>query len=135
MVCDASAGNVIPTPELSSSEQWLKTLDLQAFETDIKAVGIALAKKQGEEDVKHLNKIILWNRLFALVGFSTVWMAPNPLTVFCVSTAIFSSWTMLGHHVCHGMFVALLLLLSLIYLDYLLIVVVAFRRIRQDHCS
>jgi len=29
-------------------------------------------------------------------------MQPNPITVVCLSTALFSRWTMIGHHTCHG---------------------------------
>ena len=89
-------------PKLAGDEQWLKGFSYEDFEKDMKELRQSLVDSQGEEDVKHLNKIITWNRAFAVVGFGTMWMSPNPITILCISIAIFSSWTMLGHHVCHG---------------------------------
>uniref|UniRef100_A0A7S1TV00 Fatty acid desaturase domain-containing protein n=1 Tax=Phaeomonas parva TaxID=124430 RepID=A0A7S1TV00_9STRA len=31
-----------------------------------------------------------------------MWMAPNPVTVAALSTWVFSRWTIIAHHTCHG---------------------------------
>jgi len=84
---------------------WLKDFDLKAFTNDIKALGKTLEKNQGPADVAHLNKIVMWSNLFALVGLATMGSfegLARAVPVVCLSTWTFSRWTMIAHHTCHG---------------------------------
>ncbi|KAH9255749.1 hypothetical protein BASA81_006143 [Batrachochytrium salamandrivorans] len=83
-------------------DDWIKNVDLHAFKRDVELLGKTLQDGQGEADLAHLHRIVLYNRMLSFVGVITLGLYPNPLTVLCLSLAVFSRWTMIGHHVCHG---------------------------------
>jgi fatty acid desaturase len=89
-------------PQLSPEDAWIADLDYNAFAKDVTALGKELRQNTGEEDVAHLQKIVQWRNIAAVVGLATVWMTPNPVTVVALSTWIYASWTMIAHHTCHG---------------------------------
>uniref|UniRef100_A0A6B2L6L9 Fatty acid desaturase domain-containing protein n=1 Tax=Arcella intermedia TaxID=1963864 RepID=A0A6B2L6L9_9EUKA len=80
----------------------MEAANLTSFRTDIELLGRELRAGQGERDLAHFRKILLWNRLLLVVGLVTLGLFPNPITVLCLSLATFSRWTMIGHHVSHG---------------------------------
>lgn len=80
---------------LTSSKLNALTSDLLAIR---KNVNLSLSKK----DFKHLKKIIWINRALLLIGFSTAWMMPNPLSMLAIGFALSGMWTMVAHHVLHG---------------------------------
>lgn len=86
----------------SAADEWIQHVDLGAFKRDVELLGKALQDGQGEADLAHLHRIVLYNRVLSFVGVVTLGLYPNPLTVLCLSLAVFSRWTMIGHHVCHG---------------------------------
>ena len=90
------------TAPVAPEDEWIAKLDVDAFKADIKALGERLSDGQGEEDVRHLQKIIRWSNICGAAGVLSCWMAPNPLTIVALSTWTLSRWTMIGHHVCHG---------------------------------
>ncbi|CAJ1453233.1 unnamed protein product [Effrenium voratum] len=65
-------------------------------------LGRDLRAQQGEADLKHLRRVVLWSDLCALVGLATMWMSPNLLTVLALSLWTHSRWTMVAHHTIHG---------------------------------
>ena len=81
---------------------WVRNLDYEGFTKEVNALGKELIKQTGDADVQHLEKIVNWRNIAALVGVATMWMTPNPLTIIALSTWTFSSWTMIAHHTCHG---------------------------------
>jgi len=83
-------------------QAWLNNFDLEAFRKDIRALGKRLEDQQGPADVKHLNKIIGWSNIMGILGLSTLWLTPNPLTVSALSLWIYSRWAMIAHHTMHG---------------------------------
>jgi fatty acid desaturase len=87
---------------LEPEDAWIAQFDAEAFKQDIRELGDTLAANQGEADLKHLRKIIMWSDMCATIGICTLWLTPNPITVMCLSLWTFSRWTMIGHHVCHG---------------------------------
>lgn len=87
---------------LRTEDQWIASMDLEGFGKEVHALGERLKAAQGEDDQKHLHKMVWWSRLCALVGLGTMWMGPNPLSVIALSLWTHSAWTMMGHHVCHG---------------------------------
>jgi len=92
-----------PEGDLSAPENaWLKTFDLEKFTKEIADLGKTLEKNQGPADVAHLNKIVLWSNLCALVGIATMGYGVSLVPIVALSTWTFSRWTMIAHHTCHG---------------------------------
>ena len=89
-------------PALAADEKWIGRLDLDAFGDDVKALGRRLRAGEGEADLAHLRKMRRWNLACAIVGVGTMALPLNPISVVCLSTWTFASWTMLAHHTCHG---------------------------------
>jgi fatty acid desaturase len=87
---------------MDPADAWVANLDYEGFSNEVAQLGKELIKDTGNEDVDHLNKIVEWRNIAALVGLSTVWIPTNPVTVIALSTWIYSSWTMIAHHTCHG---------------------------------
>mmetsp|Transcript_25224 Transcript_25224/g.35556 ORF Transcript_25224/g.35556 Transcript_25224/m.35556 type:complete len:428 (+) Transcript_25224:56-1339(+) len=90
------------TSELKEGEEWIKTFDINAFRADIKALGDKLEAQQGEDDVRHLNKIVGWSNMCAAAGILTMGFGVNIFSIFMLSTWTFARWTMIAHHTCHG---------------------------------
>ena len=89
-------------PELSKEDAWIGKLDLQAFATEIRALGQKLEKEQGEADVGHLQNLLFWINTMGIAGFLTMGYSVNVFSVVCLSTFVFCRWTMVAHHTCHG---------------------------------
>eukprot|EP00960_Hanusia_phi_P049591 759651-Hanusia_phi.AAC.3 len=71
----------------------------------VRAVEKEFRQNQGEEDVKHMKKMLTWSYALYAIGLATAGFAVlpwNPISALCLSTAICVRWTMIGHHVCHG---------------------------------
>ena len=93
------------TQDAVGLDQWVQDLDYPAFRKEVKELGDELANGQGEADIKHLKKMILWSNMCGAVGLLTMWMS-NPFGRLCsvlgLSTWTCTRWTMIGHHICHG---------------------------------
>lgn len=87
---------------LKPTDQWIGKFDLESFGREVNDLGEQLKAEQGQEDQKHLKKMIWWSRICAAVGLGTMWMGPNPLSIIALSLWTHSAWAMIGHHVCHG---------------------------------
>jgi len=88
--------------QLAPEDEWVAKLDYDGFGKEVTALGRKLLAEGGEEDVQHLNKIVSWRDVAAIVGVSTMWMTPNPITIVALSTWTYASWCMIAHHTCHG---------------------------------
>jgi len=82
---DAAASTAAVAPE----DEWIARVDLAAFGKECRELGSRLEKGQGEADVKHLKRMILWSNLCGAVGVATMWMKPNFISVMGLSL-----WTM-----------------------------------------
>jgi hypothetical protein len=87
---------------LAPEDEWVAKLDYDAFGKEVTALGKELLADTGDDDVQHLNKIVSWRNAAAVIGLASVWMTPNPMTIFALSLWNYASWTMLAHHTCHG---------------------------------
>jgi len=87
---------------LAPEDQWLEKFDLAKFKNDIKELGDSFEKQQGENDVKHLNKMVNWSNACGIVGLGLMGFGVNLLSVIGLSTFTFTRWTMIAHHTCHG---------------------------------
>lgn len=70
---------------LDVQDQWIAELDYQAFGKEVSQLGKRIIKEGGEEDVRHLDKMVAWRDMCAFLGLATLWLDPNPATVL-VST-------------------------------------------------
>ena len=87
---------------LAPEDAWIAQLDYTAFGKEVTLLGKQLLKQTGPADMEHLQKIVRWRNLAAVLGLTTVWMTPNPFTALALSTWSYASWTMIAHHTCHG---------------------------------
>jgi fatty acid desaturase len=88
--------------KLASRDQWLENFNIESFTADVKELGEKLEKNQGPEDVKHLNKMIMWSNLCGFVGLAMMGFGVNIYSIVGLSTFTFTRWTMIAHHTCHG---------------------------------
>eukprot|EP00978_Attheya_sp_CCMP212_P007285 scaffold16947_cov43-Attheya_sp.AAC.2 len=88
--------------QLDDHLKWIENLDYDAFRKEVADLGKELQKDSGAADVKHLERIVQWRDMAAILGVATMWSGPNPLTVMALSTWTYASWTMIAHHTCHG---------------------------------
>jgi fatty acid desaturase len=97
-----TSGASLPSITLAPEDTWVANLDYEGFGKEVAALGKSLLREGGQDDVEHLNKIVSWRNLAALIGIATVWTTPNPVTIAALSTWTYASWTMIAHHTCHG---------------------------------
>lgn len=101
-MCKKPIAEVKHPEKLKDDEGWIAEFDMEAFTADMKALGKKLEAEQGEEDVNHLEKMILWSNSFAAVGLISMGFSVNIITQFCISVYVFTRWAMIAHHTCHG---------------------------------
>lgn len=89
-------------PSQPKHDAWLSTYNHDAFTADMKRLGEELEKNQGEADVRHLKKMVLWSNLCGLIGMLTMGLGVSILPIAALSTFTFTRWTMIAHHTCHG---------------------------------
>jgi hypothetical protein len=105
---DRSAGSAVAEKEdvhtkastINARDAWVENLDYDAFRKDVNALGKELLADTSDKDVEHLNKILTWRNIAAVVGISTMWVVPNPITIVALSTWTYASWTMGTLHTC-----------------------------------
>lgn len=76
------------------------TVDVDAFQRELKALREEMDVSLGEADAAHLRKIERWGRLATLLGVATCWLAPNPVSAAALSLGRSTRW-LLMHHVGH----------------------------------
>jgi len=99
----ASIDKTTETPQkLAVEDEWVKTFDFDGFTKDVKKLGEDLKKNQGDEDVAHLQKMVMWSNMCGLVGLATMGFGISLIPIIAMSTFTFTRWTMVAHHTCHG---------------------------------
>jgi len=88
--------------KVAVQDEWIVSLDHEAFKKEIMDLGKRIEKNQGVDDVAHLQKLCFWSNACAIVGLSTMWLSVNPLSIIALSLWTFSRWTMIAHHTGHG---------------------------------
>ena len=104
VVFDALKDDLFASPSsrvAKSSQQPLLDVDLSALLKDLNALRDELREGMGEADLSHLKKMMRWSRVAGVLGWATSFIAPNPLSAGLMSTANFSRWSMIAHHVLH----------------------------------
>eukprot|EP00567_Pseudictyota_dubia_P015286 CAMPEP_0197441436 /NCGR_PEP_ID=MMETSP1175-20131217/7705_1 /TAXON_ID=1003142 /ORGANISM="Triceratium dubium, Strain CCMP147" /LENGTH=425 /DNA_ID=CAMNT_0042971709 /DNA_START=78 /DNA_END=1355 /DNA_ORIENTATION=- len=93
---------LVDSPQLKREDKWIADFDVEGFTEEIRALGDKLEKQQGEEDVRHLRKMVAWSNACAAVGLLTMGFGVNIVSIIGLSLFTFTRWTMIAHHTCHG---------------------------------
>jgi Fatty acid desaturase len=78
----------------------LRSIDLDAFFGDIKALRREIDADLGEEDLSHLYKMERWGHICTALGLLSAGIAPNPASALLISLGRSTRW-LLMHHVGH----------------------------------
>ncbi|MFN8576953.1 MAG: fatty acid desaturase [Candidatus Sericytochromatia bacterium] len=79
----------------------LPDIDYKGFADALNTLRKEINKNLSEDDLKHLQKIEGWGKLCTLLGYSTSWLIPNPVSAFLMSQGNLTRWAMITHHVSH----------------------------------
>ena len=82
-----------------------KNIDYDQLKIDIEQLRVILSNSQTITDYQHMKKFYYISKMCSIVGILILWLPFY--TVFpwlFLSIGIFSNWTIIGHHVCHGGF-------------------------------
>jgi fatty acid desaturase len=77
-------------------------IDLPALAKDLDELHSRLKSDVGQADLAHVKKLEKWVWSFAILGWSTVWLAPNVATILLLTAASYGRWTFLTHPISHG---------------------------------
>jgi fatty acid desaturase len=75
-------------------------MDVAGFCADIERLKADTYRQIGPADFAHLRRIERYGKLATLLGYSTAWVFPNPLTAFALSLGQMTRW-LLAHHITH----------------------------------
>ena len=59
-------------------DAWAADLDYTQFRKQVHTLGQSLAGGQGEADLKHLRKMVLWSNICGAVGIATIYVDGSP---------------------------------------------------------
>ena len=76
-------------------------VDASGFAADIRKIGARMRREVGQKGFSHLRKIERIGRLATVLGFSTAWIFPNPISAFLIAQGMIVRFT-IGHHIGHG---------------------------------
>ncbi len=76
-------------------------VDASGFAADIRSIGARIRRDVSQRSFRHLRKIEWIGRLATVLGFSTAWIFPNPLSAFLIAQGMIVRFT-IGHHIGHG---------------------------------
>eukprot|EP00755_Sulcionema_specki_P005969 Sspe_Gene.34225::Locus_16654_Transcript_1_1_Confidence_1.000_Length_1293::g.34225::m.34225 len=84
-------------------DDWISRVDVQALSDDLREVGDKLRKGEGEEDERHLHRMMLITNILFIAGFVSIPLSPLYIfpSVF-IAFAVTVRWCAVAHHVCHG---------------------------------
>ena len=80
-----------------------ENIDFDLLKKDIELVRFELIRDECSLDFYHMKVIYIISKIFLILGIFLLWIPYYYIFPwFFLSTGIFSNWTMIGHHVCHG---------------------------------
>lgn len=79
----------------------LPPIDYEGFARELEALRKDLEADIGMADYQHLRKLENWGKICSVLGYSTAWLFPNPLSAALISQGIVTRWAMVTHHVSH----------------------------------
>ena len=78
----------------------LGRMDVAGFCADLERLKADTYRQIGPADFAHLRRVERYGKLATLLGYSTAWVFPNPLTAFALSLGQMTRW-LLAHHITH----------------------------------
>ncbi len=78
-----------------------QNVDREALAKDLDAIHKEALSRVSEQDFKHLKKMERWGQLCSLLGYSTAWIFPNPVSALLISQGSFTRWTQMTHPIVH----------------------------------
>jgi fatty acid desaturase len=85
---------------LKNSNVQFSSATLDSFTAELEALRAEAVASLSPQDFAHLRRVEWYGRICALLGYSTAWIIPNPITAFLLSLAQFTRW-LLMHHISH----------------------------------
>lgn len=79
----------------------LPDIDYKGFADALNNLRKEINNNLSEDDLKHLQKIEGWGKVCTILGYSTSWILPNPVSAFLISQGNLTRWAMITHHVSH----------------------------------
>lgn len=99
-----SDAEVTALSALAPDDAWIDGVNMGAFKKEIHELGKKLAANEGEADIAHLRKMVIWSDAATLSGVVLSAILPlwSLLPAALLAIGVTSRWTMVAHHVCHG---------------------------------
>lgn len=79
----------------------LPPIDYEGFASELETLRKDLEANIGMADYHHLRKIESWGKICSVLGYSTAWLFPNPVSAALISQGIVTRWAIMAHHVSH----------------------------------
>lgn len=83
-----------------SNNLGLSNIDAIGFTAELDSLRAETIASLSQTDYKHLLKIQRYGRLATLLGYSTAWIIPNPVSALGLGLGQFTRW-LLAHHILH----------------------------------
>lgn len=78
----------------------IENVNMEAFLKDVLDMKKEIEESLGDDDIKHLKKVITIGRLCSVIGFLTSWIAPNPISMLGLGFGRSNRWIIM-HHIGH----------------------------------
>ena len=81
----------------------MNEINYSEFKNDINKIKNEILSIEKKDILNHFNKIKGWSDCFYWIGIITLCLSPYTIIPWLfLSLGIFSKWTIIGHHICHG---------------------------------
>jgi fatty acid desaturase len=74
-----------------------RSVDLDGFLSELRALGKEIEADLGEEDLRHLYRMERWGRGCTIAGAALAGIAPNPLSIALLSVGTSTRWLLMHH--------------------------------------
>lgn len=78
----------------------IKNVNMDEFLKDILEVKKEIETSLGDDDIKHLKKVMTIGRISTIIGLLTAWIIPNPISVIGLAFGKSNRWIIM-HHIGH----------------------------------
>lgn len=78
------------------------SVDVEAFARALDALAAEERARLGEDDVRHMRRLVRACRVLDVIGYAAAPFGPNPIAVGALALATTARFTLVGHHLLHG---------------------------------